>query len=207
MTLSAAYDFPSGVHVRKHGPQGYSDYSAMKHWLRDEFTFRCVFCLDRETFAADGYRRFACEHYLPKSTRPDLRNDYDNLLYACNRCNWKKSELEVVSPEKLDFRTLLKCNEDGCFAAIATEGQDLIDTLDLNHPERVDIRKTFITLFRLAESSECPEQLRAAALRLRKYPDELPNLVRARESGNSRPTGKLNCYHAQRAAGMLPAFY
>jgi len=40
--------FPSVAHVRKHGPVGYTDFTTYKPWLRDEFQFRCVYCLERE---------------------------------------------------------------------------------------------------------------------------------------------------------------
>jgi hypothetical protein len=48
------FDYPVGTHVRRHGPQGYLDYKHYKPWLRDEFSFRCVYCLCRETWFPDG---------------------------------------------------------------------------------------------------------------------------------------------------------
>ena len=40
--------YPGQSHVRRHGPAGYADYKRYRPWLRDEFTFRCVYCLKRE---------------------------------------------------------------------------------------------------------------------------------------------------------------
>ena len=42
------YRYPTTALVRKHGPQGYSKYGHHRPWLRDEFDFRCVYCLKRE---------------------------------------------------------------------------------------------------------------------------------------------------------------
>lgn len=42
------FEYPSAPLVRRHGPVGYLDYSSFRPWLRDEFGFRCVYCLRRE---------------------------------------------------------------------------------------------------------------------------------------------------------------
>jgi len=39
------FTYPAQPHVRKHAPAGYKDYTEYKPWLRDEFEFRCVYCL------------------------------------------------------------------------------------------------------------------------------------------------------------------
>ena len=42
------FRYPEQPHVRRHGPQGYVTLESYRPWLRDEFTFRCVYCLLRE---------------------------------------------------------------------------------------------------------------------------------------------------------------
>ena len=42
------FPYATDTHMRRHGPVGYSSYKAYKDWLRDEFAFRCVYCLFRE---------------------------------------------------------------------------------------------------------------------------------------------------------------
>jgi hypothetical protein len=49
-----AFIYPHHPHVRRHSPRGYRDYRSYKPWLRDEFDFRCVYCLWRERWCADG---------------------------------------------------------------------------------------------------------------------------------------------------------
>ena len=55
----SVFQYPSSPYTRRHGPCGYSDHTSYKPWLRDEFTFRCVYCLARERWRHDGHgRRF-----------------------------------------------------------------------------------------------------------------------------------------------------
>ena len=60
--MSAPFDYPA-PHLRRHGPMGYADYASYRPWLRDEFSFRCVYCLLREQW---GRVRglFDLDHFL-----------------------------------------------------------------------------------------------------------------------------------------------
>jgi hypothetical protein len=40
--------YPRAAPLRRHGPAGYAQYERYRPWLRDEFAFRCVYCLKRE---------------------------------------------------------------------------------------------------------------------------------------------------------------
>ncbi|MBI3330174.1 MAG: hypothetical protein HYZ81_26130, partial [Nitrospinae bacterium] len=81
-----AFTYPRSLHVRRHGPRGYRDYRSYKPWLRDEFDFRCVYCLWRERWCSDGDHTFSVDHLLPRMTHPERLCDYDNLVYACCQC-------------------------------------------------------------------------------------------------------------------------
>src|SRR5260221_10660940 len=81
------FEYSRKSHVRRHGPGGYVDYTSYKPWLRDEFTFRCVYCLCRERWFPNGHETFGVEHLVPKSAEFALDCDYDNLAYACSSCN------------------------------------------------------------------------------------------------------------------------
>ncbi len=73
-------------HTRKHGPYGYATYSAYRPWLRDEFTFRYVYCLAREQWGRVS-GEFGVDHFTPQAKSPDQALDYANLLYCCQSCN------------------------------------------------------------------------------------------------------------------------
>jgi hypothetical protein len=60
------FAYPGQALARKHGPEGYTDYPSYKPWLRDELTFRCVFCLIRERWYQDEDKTFHVDHWLPK---------------------------------------------------------------------------------------------------------------------------------------------
>jgi 5-methylcytosine-specific restriction endonuclease McrA len=64
--------------------------------LRDEFEFRCVFCLRREQW--DRAATLEIEHFQPTARNPSGKLDYENLLYACSRCNSAKGVCEVPDP-------------------------------------------------------------------------------------------------------------
>ena len=49
------FAYPRELHERRHGPLGYLDYGDYRPWLRDEFQFRCVYCLCRERWFPDFY--------------------------------------------------------------------------------------------------------------------------------------------------------
>jgi 5-methylcytosine-specific restriction endonuclease McrA len=68
---------------------GYADYASYRPWLRDEFSFRCVYCLLREQW---GRVRGAydIDHFLPVVNHVGLALDYENLVYACTTCNTAK---------------------------------------------------------------------------------------------------------------------
>ena len=86
------FAYPSEKADRKHLPGGYRSYQRYKPWLRDEFLFRCVFCLTRERWYPNGHESFGVDHLKPKSRAPELVCDYRNLLYVCNSCNSRKGD-------------------------------------------------------------------------------------------------------------------
>ncbi|WP_437193323.1 HNH endonuclease [Planctomicrobium sp. SH527] len=190
------------------GPKGTNDYSSMKPWLRDEFCFCCVYCLDRETFRPDGADSIAVEHSEPKSQAPGKEVDYDNVFYSCNRCNIMKGTKYLPSPSSIGLGSMIECREDGTYQAKTAEGHTFIDVLDLNDPQRVEYRRRLLVLCRI--STEMPDhaELQEVVMSLRKYPDDLPDLSRLRPPlGNTRPGGVLTSHFARKHNGVLPDVY
>ncbi len=94
---SVIFDYPESRSERIHGPAGYASYESYRPWLRDEFTFRCVYCLKRETWG-QVTGEFELDHFQPQSLAPHLSLDYFNLVYACRRCNSVKLDLAFGFP-------------------------------------------------------------------------------------------------------------
>ena len=64
------FEYPEPRSERVHGPEGYASYESFRPWLRDEFTFPCVYCLKRETWG-QVTGEFELDHFEPQSIAPD----------------------------------------------------------------------------------------------------------------------------------------
>ena len=196
------FEYPLAPHVRRHGPAGYDDYASFRDWLRDEFTFRCVFCLHREQwYGRSG--TFDIEHFVPASVDPDQACEYSNLLYACRTCNAAKSNvLAVPDPCAVAFGDCLRIKTDGEVEALNAAGLKLLAVLRMNSPTNIHHRSRWMrTLQALHESH--PE-LYAEHMA---FPAELPDLRRKQVPSNTKPAGARNCYFALLERGDLPATY
>src|ERR1700693_1425858 len=122
----AAFLYPSQPHARRHGPRGYAGYESYRPWLRDEFCFRCVYCLLREQW---GRVRgvYAIDHFLPVAHHPARVTDYDNLLYACATCNAAKGARAVPNPLVVLTSPAVRVAEDGTVQADSAQAAQLIE--------------------------------------------------------------------------------
>ena len=200
--MSAPFAYPAVPHARNHGPQGYTDYTSYRPWLRDEFSFRCVYCLFREQW---GRVRgvYTLDHFLPVALHPGKATDYDNLLYVCASCNSAKGVREVPDPLIYFINPLVSVDEDGRIHTDNPEAAQLIEVLGLNSPQSTEFRALWIGIVALAVRHE-PDLYR----RLMGYPADLPNLSRLQPpGGNSRPKGVDLSAFARRERGELPRCY
>jgi hypothetical protein len=202
------FRYPHEPHVRKHGPRGYDHYSSYKDWLRDEFTFRCVYCLTRERWYPNGHGAFGVDHIKPKGDPRyvHLENDCDNLLYACNRCNSDKGAQIVPNPCTIAFAEHVRVNDDGSIEALSTEGRELIYIFRLDDGSQVEMRRNMLRLVALFERYPTDPEVQSLYLFELGFPDQLPDL-NAKRCENSKPEGVGNSYFQQRNVGELPATY
>lgn len=85
------FQYQPSPHERRHAPDGYVDYQSYRPWLRDEFSFRCVYCLLREQWSrVTG--QFDLDHFVPQIEVHDEPPEYENLVYACHACNLRKQD-------------------------------------------------------------------------------------------------------------------
>ena len=195
------FDFPKQPIKRKHGPAGYANYGAYKPWLRDDFTFRCGYCLHRETWSKDGWRDFVLDHFLPQTDRDDLICDYDNLYYVCHACNAHKSDRRLpVEPTKQAYGSFIQFKANGEVAALNPTGEKLIKVLQLDDATRTDFRSKLIDLWERASQE--------TRMKWFGFPNDLPNLTRLRPpDGNSKPEGLARTCHRKKREGQLPETY
>jgi hypothetical protein len=94
------------------GPRGYADYRSYRPWLRDEFTFRRVYCLIRERWGrVTG--EFDLDHFIPQIRAVDAEAAYENLLYACHTCNLRKARRDLLDPSIVFTTETVRVYPDG----------------------------------------------------------------------------------------------
>ena len=190
------FEYPALPHQRRHGPAGYKDYPSYRDWLRDEFCFRCVFCLYREQWPQPT-TGFQIDHFVPVAADPTGECRYDNLLYACSRCNSVKNDkLAVPSPEEVAFSDCLLVKPDGTVDALNDIGLSLIRLLKLNDTKIVRSRRLILETLQVLERATSPTYIEWM-----RFPDDLPDLSRKQAPGNSRPQGIAESWFARRARG------
>jgi hypothetical protein len=196
------FEYPNQPHARRHGPTGYQDYNSYREWLRDEFTFRCVYCLHREQWYGRS-ATFHVEHFIPVTVDPDGECEYSNLLYACATCNEaKKAILGVPNPCEIGFHECLRVNLDGTVEALNVRGEKLSQILRLNSEKNVSHRSRWMRTLETLQTAR-PSLYQEYMT----FPDDLPDLRRKRVSGNTKPDGVNSCYFALRERGQLPDIY
>src|ERR1700730_4200625 len=114
--------------TRRPRPGGYSDSESDRPWLRDEFSFRCVYCLFREQWGRVK-AGFSLDHFLPAAVHPELERSYDNLLYTCTACNLSKGATLLPDPTQMLVDGAILVREDGRIEGTTREAQRIIRVL------------------------------------------------------------------------------
>lgn len=128
----------------------YADYKSYKPFLAEDFNHRCAYCnlLDSEITSF-----FEIDHFVPQAEidkNPDysfLKQDYNNLVYACRNCNGEKSDLfegnikdapygnnRFYDPVKKDYNEVFYRNNSGTICSNDTKGKNMIVDLKLYRP-------------------------------------------------------------------------
>lgn len=196
------FDYPESEHQRCHGPQGYRQHNSYRPWLSDEFVFRCVYCLNREQWGRVT-REFDIEHFQPQSRHADLATEYDNLLYACTRCNAAKSDQAIPDPCECLTADHVRVLPNGALESRLPEAASTIAKLGLNSPAMKRWRHLWMQNVGLARLYDDEQYVR-----LMQYPDDLPDLMRLRPpDGNTRADGIERSCLSRRERGELPQTY
>jgi len=206
--LPVPFQYSTVSQRRRHGPRGYAAYQEYKPWLRDDFTFRCVYCLVRERWYPDGLKSFSIDHVVPQVSAPGRVDDYRNMVYACAECNSAKQDLEVLDPTKTALSEHVRVLDDGSIQALTPDGQDLIDQLGLDRESRRRVRRYYLDVLSLKR--EYPDDPRVHKLFIQKYayPEDLPDLARKRPPGGNLEAGsERESFHHRRLIGKLAPYY
>ena len=195
------FDYPEPRSHRRHGPAGYADYESYREWLRDEFCFRCVYCLKRESWGrVTG--DFELDHFEPQSAHPEKTLDYENLVYSCRTCNLTKSSNSIDAPFEILHSESLRCNPDGRLVAFSAEANRLILVMDLNSPQAVEWRLMWSRITSMARLNDSSLHTMLVG-----FPRNLPALGRKQPPSNSRPEGIDESWYEKQRRNELPTSY
>jgi hypothetical protein len=203
------FAYADAPHVRKHGPSGYVRYQSYKDWLRDEFAFRCVYCLERERWYPAGHAGFGVDHVMPKGQAQyeHLVCHYPNLVYACNRCNTAKAETILIDPCVEPYGEHLRVGDDGEITGLTPEGCRVIDLLGLDRRRPTQERLGRTRILNLYRRYPDDAEVRAMYFDAFGFPDDLPDLSVHSRTDNSKPEGIALSYYKLRSTGSLPDVY
>ena len=197
------YAYPTKPHIRRHGPSGWKDYQRYRPWLRDEFSFRCVYCLDREVWR-DMRESMHIDHFEPQAIRKDLKYEYTNLLYTCPACNSHKSDSILPDPCFVALGNCLRVHKDGRMEALNADGERLIDVLALDDRVARTRRRLIIgAVISLAESNW------PMFVEWMRYPEDLPDLNNDKNMPphNDKPDGLFQSCLERKNRSELPEVY
>lgn len=123
------------------------NYRAFRRYVEDDFVHCCAYCLRHEDWA-DGAETYEIDHFRPHSLFPDLICVFDNLYYACHRCNHRK--LDRWPSEELlaqgigfvdfcqdDFETHYELMPDGFWKPLTESARYTLRMLRLNSDDLV----------------------------------------------------------------------
>jgi hypothetical protein len=194
------FNYPITPLLRKHGPQGYSKYAQHRPWLRDEFNFRCVYCLKREQWCSQ-LNDFELDHQVAQSIAADLCREYTNLVYACHNCNHRKGNKGLPSPDKVAYGACMEVLESGLIIPCNEHGERLIDELALDGAKITGWRCRIIQTIRLTQQHDWKLFLAWMG-----FPDDVPDLatIRPQPKHNTRPEGIEQSWFRRKP---LPDYY
>jgi HNH endonuclease len=206
------FDYPTAKSRGKHAPWGYKRYSSYKDWLRDEFAFRCVYCLEREQWYPTGADAFGVDHIKPQGivAYKKLKTVYENLTYACNRCNARKGKILLLDPRDQPFGIHLAVRSNGKVDGLTTPGKILVKILGLNEPEIIEIRSHYVDVYKTFQDPKRSKDpfVRRVYIRAFGFPRETPDLTRKRAKGNNMPLGVRKCFFQRlRGRGKEVVFF
>jgi hypothetical protein len=210
MTRLRPFDYAGSYQKRRHEPVGYKDYQNFKPWLRDEFMFRCVYCLFRERWYGSGSETFSVDHLVPRSSPKGmtLECEYTNLVFSCIHCNSSRGVSSILNPNDHSFRDHLSVNEaNGRIEGLSPLGVETIKLLRLNLPDFIGRRKRSFLILSLRDHYPNDPKIHELFVQEFGFPYDLPDLRTLKPPKGNPSNSQESCYYALRERGELPETY
>lgn len=140
----------------------YYSYDYYRNQISIDCQNRCVYC--DVSLSEIGHEGFALDHFRPQEKFPALKNDPNNLVISCAKCNRYKSAhwpLDIanldshnnvvgfIEPFDYDRHDFFNISETGTLTALQGPSTYLINLLSLNRPSRILVRKKRILQSRI----------------------------------------------------------
>ena len=135
--------------IRRTCNKKFDKYPQYKPYLREDFQGRCCYCNMSSDLLTISYH---VEHFIPikvfEGKKDSLLTDYDNLMWACPKCNLSKgdkyegdflnsSKIEnklFYNPVEVDYNDIFFRNEIGGIESTDEKGREMIKLLKLYRP-------------------------------------------------------------------------
>ncbi len=170
------------------------EYGEYKRYLRHDFYCSCAYCTMTESEAQAI--RFTIDHYHPQKARPELKDEYSNLMYACDECNQRKGDRYPPPEAQNAGHRFFRPDQDlyhehfekaGNRLAHKTDtGYYTINTIDLN---RLTLRRLRDIRSRLSNCDRFVLEGIAALRRL--HIDQLPTGIKIQAANSIRNAIKM----------------
>jgi HNH endonuclease len=130
--------------------------AALRHLIQQRAGDRCEYCRLHQTRAP--YSAFHIDHITPR--KHGGSDDPSNLALACNRCNrYKGTNLTGIDPVSGNIVPLFHPRRDSwemhfefhgaAIVGLTLEGRTTVRVLNMNDPERLQLRQRLIVLGQL----------------------------------------------------------
>lgn len=140
------------------------DYRDAKDRLKQDFHNLCGYCGKDYSIMRE---KFHIDHFVPKSIDSDRINDYNNLVFACAKCNLIKSkkwptrdknlahdgEIGFVDPASSEYDDHMERDEQGYIRGRTKLGKQICENLNFNI-RRTDLYWKIQALYGIQEKLE-----------------------------------------------------
>lgn len=149
---------------RRAGITDLKHYSDAKDVLREDFYNLCGYCGKNCSLM---YERYHIDHFVPQSIDPDRKNDYNNLVLSCMKCNLTKSnkwptedkalahndEIGFIDPASDEYDVHMERDEQGYVRGITPLGTNMCEVLNF-HMRRTDLYWKIQEIYQIQEKLE-----------------------------------------------------
>lgn len=150
---------------RRLGINELNDYRDAKDILLADFQNLCGYCGKNSCIM---HERFHIDHFVPVKIASDKKNDYNNLVLSCPKCNliksskWPTKDKNIahdeyngfIDPATEEYDQHIERDKDGYIQGKTVLGKNMCKNLNF-HIRRTDLYWKIHHLYQIQEELEC----------------------------------------------------